>query len=298
VDIPYIGELASLTAALIWSFTLTAYRAYGTRISALHLNLYKNMVAFFCLVALVFFTASHWTVSTRSFVYLCVSGLFGLTLGDTFFLAALKRIGTQLSSSVQCLAPPLSGLVAMFWLSEELNIAEWLGIVLTVSAIFMLIYFSQNKKTRISDLPTKTLWTGVAFAIAAAFCQAFSWVIARDALQGVDVLVGTSIRIGSAGAVLLLYSFWRGDQSYRELFTDFSLFWRISLAAFFGSFVGVTLLSVGAKYAKAGVSAALASTYPIWIIPVAYFMVRERASFISICCTMLAVVGIGLMFLF
>ncbi|MGE0173742.1 MAG: DMT family transporter [Oligoflexales bacterium] len=297
MTIPYVGELASLSAAFIWSFTLTAYRAYGTKISAIHLNLYKNLVAFVCLVVLMVATAAQWSLSMRSFVYLCISGLFGLSLGDSFLMAALKRVGTQLSSSVQCLAPPLSGLLAIFWLSENLSTMEWIGLVLTVLAIFLLIYFSQNKKRRVADIPTKTLWSGIAFALAAALCQAFSWVIARDALQSVDVLAGTLIRIGAGGVVLLIYSVWRRDTTYRNIFTDFSLFWRLSLAAFFGSFIGVTLLSIGAKYTKAGVSAALASTYPIWIIPVAYFMVKERATVLSVFCTVVAVVGISLMFL-
>jgi drug/metabolite transporter (DMT)-like permease len=273
------------------------YRVFGTGISASHLNLYKSIVALACLLAVLLMTGQEWDLGGHEVLYLSISGLFGLSLGDSFFFVALKKLGAQLASSVQCLGPPLAGIMAMFWLDEALSTVEWIGIVVTVMAVSGVIYFSRGNRTKITELDPAMLWSGVLFAILSAVCQAFSWVIARDALQNVSVVTGTVVRIGAAALFLLAFSFAGRDRSYKLMFAKRSLLATLTVAAFFGSFVGVTLLSVGAKYAKAGISSTLASTYPIWVIPIAFFILKEKISVTIVACTGLAVCGISLIFL-
>jgi drug/metabolite transporter (DMT)-like permease len=71
---------------------------------------------------------------------------------------------------------------------------------------------------------------------------------------------------------------------------------RLALAAIIGAFCGLVLLSIGTKYSKAGISSALSSTYPIWIIPFARVYLGEKGNWQSILCTVVAVGGIALMF--
>ena len=64
-----------------------------------------------------------------------------------------------------------------------------------------------------------------------------------------------------------------------------------------GTYLGLMLMSLGTKYTKAGVGAALSSTYPIWVIPMARVLIGERSNWRSLVFTVFAVLGIVVMVL-
>ncbi len=78
-------------------------------------------------------------------------------------------------------------------------------------------------------------------------------------------------------------------QSFRQ---TKGAFLALGIASFFGTFLGVLLLSIGTKYAKAGVVAAITSTFPLWVIPISRIFLKEKTNWQSVVCTFLAVAGI------
>jgi drug/metabolite transporter (DMT)-like permease len=275
---------------------MSVFSRHGTTIPADTLNLYKNLVALAGLVVVLVVTQPAVPASPALFGWLAVSGLIGLTLGDTALFAALRRLGAQVTSSSQCLAPPIAALLALFALNETLNGMEWLGLLTTTSAVAAGILLGRRPGAHLASLPRPVLWAGVGFAVLAAACQGLGLVIARDALQGIDVMLGTAARIVPACIMLYAGMCLRGQPgSLSQVFVNKRQFWLLTVAAFGGTFLGLVLMSFGVKYAKAGVTAALTSTYPIWIIPIAKFILKERVTWAAAACTVVAVIGIVIM---
>jgi len=296
--VPMAGELASLGAALIWSCSLSIFSVFGRQVPAAALNLFKNLVAIVCLgcTALVLRPPrpDHW----MDYLVLAASGIVGLSLGDTALFAALKRLGAQVTSASQCLAPPIAALIAIFFMNETLSLRELLGLLLTAGAVGALIYFGQRGGAPLASIPKKTLVTGLFFALCGALCQGLGIVLQRIALQNVHVISGTIIRVAPAILVLVAMNVLRPvPVSMGAIFVSRKQAMVLTLAAFAGTFVGLILMSLGAKYTKAGIAAALTSTYPLWIIPIARFILKERVSWQSSACTLVAVSGIILMVL-
>lgn len=287
------GELASLGAALIWSVSTSIYGRFGRALSAAALNLLKNVVAIVCLAALGFTLSLEVPHDPAIYAWLAASGLVGLALGDTALFAALKRLGAQVTASLQCLSPPISALVAVFFLDEKMSVREICGMMLTTFAVGGIVYFSGREPKR-PDMPVSRILPGVLFAILAATCQGAQIVMSRHALQEVNVIAGTAMRIGPAVLLLTVMTF--GRRSPRPSLPRAKMGRRETLyllvAAFLGTFCGLILMSVGAKYAKAGVAAALTSTYPLWILPIAHFVLKEKIAWPRAVCTLLAVGGI------
>ncbi len=293
---PLAGEIASLSAALIWSGSMSVFSVHGKAVPARALNLYKNLVAITCLTVAALALHPPLPESGEPFLLLGLSGIIGLSIGDTALFAALSRLGAQATSASQCLAPPIAALVAVAFLGEHLTAFETSGLLLTTCSVAAIIYFGQRGGAHLALLPKKVLFQGLAFALLSATCQGVQMVIARHALQGVHVVYGTMMRI--APAIVVLFFLTLLGKEPAKLSTVFANRRRavfLSLAAFAGTFVGVLLMSFGAKYAKAGVAAALTSTYPVWIVPIAKFILKERVSWQSAACTALAVAGIILM---
>lgn len=295
-DFPYIGELAALTAALIWAGTMTAFGAFTSGLSANFLNLYKCLVAVLCLVVTCFFSPAMTVIDGPSFLLLSLSGVVGIALGDTALFAVLGVLGTLITSALQCLAPPIAALLAVVFLGESLNFKEIIGLVLTVGAILGVIYAGRRDGAQLSALTRGQLAWGLAGAVLAAFCQGVGIVLSRSAFQHVPVAWGTLTRVASATLALALFMAFTGGfarQHWQALSPRRAVI--IAVAAFMGTFIGMLLIAFGVKHAKAGIVAALSATYPIWLVPLARYGLKEKVSRLSAVCAAVAVCGVVLM---
>jgi drug/metabolite transporter (DMT)-like permease len=297
---PLAGELACLGASLIWSCSMSIFTACGRHVPAQALNLFKNLVAGACLLVAALFIPWPGSGEARAFGVLAASGIVGLSLGDTALFAALRRLGAQITSASQCLAPPVSALIAALFLSETLSAKELGGLLLTAGAVGVLIFFSQRRGAQLSGMPGKTVAFGLGLCLLSATCQGAGVVLQRFAMQRVDVVYGTLSRVLPAILVLALITHAGSGGAAKRMQ---AIFVRrrdavlLTIAAFAGTFLGLLLMAAGAKYAKAGIAAALLQTYPIWIIPIARFVLKEKIQWQSIVCTVVAVGGIVLMVL-
>ncbi len=295
----YAGELACMGAALIWALSLTTFRRFGAGVAPDVLNLFKTLVAIVCLGAVMLMIAGSSAWNWQGLAFLAVSGIIGLTIGDTALFAAMGRLGAQLGSALQCLAPPMTVVLASTLMAEHLTSQELLGLLVTTVAVGFIVYRGRSGGVHLQSLSRQTLVSGVGYAFLAALGQAVGVVLTRHGVRDVDPLVAAFARLLPASIVLWGMVWVRGGVreigSLRQLSprTQGMLF----AAAFFGTFIGIVLATIGTKYTKAGVAAALTSSYPIWVVPIAFVMLKEKPKISSILATAVAVGGIGLMFL-
>lgn len=294
VSFPLIGEFAALGAALVWSASMTGFRHYGAGFPARETNLFKNAVAVIGLAVMLLILGAVWPARSSTWVLLVVSGLVGIALGDTAFFAALSRLNVQVTAVVQCLSPVTAAVLAWVWLGESLKWNEIFGITLTMAAVAGAIWLGGHAKTI-----RKEHWrSGLGFAVLSAVSNGAGIAIARNAFQEVDAVLGTFIRV--TAAVIVLVPIVRLQRSTGFKYVHVLRPWRrgfgLLMSALSGSFLGLLLMSVGIKYAKAGVAAALSLTYPIWILPLSRVFLGEKSTKLGILFILLAVFGAALMF--
>ena len=186
-------------------------------------------------------------------------------------------------------------MIAFLFLGETLNLTECFGVAVTVTAVVGVVYSGRKGGSSLATLGKTALLSGVVYALISAFSYAVSIVTARAALQEVDVLMGSAIRVGPAIFVQSFAQIRRSPKRTR-LYQGPGQITALTLAALGGTFLGVLLVSVGAKYAKAGLVSLLSTTYPIWIVPMAWAFLGERTSWQCLAWTLAAVLGICLIF--
>ncbi len=287
-----LGEMASLGAALMWACSMSLYSRFGRLVPASGLNLFKNLIASSCLLITGLALGFHWPTDAWTVGAFALSGLIGLALGDTLLFRAIKTIGVQRTSVIQCLSPPLAAVIAWLAFDERLNHWQWIGLLTTTGSLTWLV--STRRPARV--LAPVPAFHGILAAVGAAICTSLAVIILRRSLQGVDVVTGTLMRVLPAIVVLSMLSFARsGIEPMREVFRPARNGAVLTLAAFMGTFIGLLLMSTGAKYAKAGVTTAISSTYPVWILPIAHFLLGEKVSLKALLSTLLAVAGVAIM---
>lgn len=289
-SLPLLGELSSLGAALIWAISLTMFSKYGSNSSPIALNLYKNLLALAGFVLAALWLGGFQHVTSTQAIFLGLSGLLGLALGDTALFAALSRLGAQKTGVSQSVTPVITCLLAFFVIDESLSYQQVFGIALSVSATILVLTMKEDSS------PARLL-SGSFFALIAAFCQASAVVLIRSHMQELDVFTGTALRVIPACLFLLIVQGTRRRlaSDFKRLFSEPGSFYHLSLAALMGTFLGLLLMSTGAKYTKAGISSALTATYPLWLIPLSVKFLGEPFRKKSVLYTSFAIVGIWLM---
>ena len=74
-------------------------------------------------------------------------------------------------------------------------------------------------------------------------------------------------------------------------------FRRLLVAAFFGTFCGIWLMQAGISWTDSAVASALHSTTPLFTLPIAIFVLRERVTLGAVIGSCLAVAGVVILIL-
>ena len=125
-----IGAVAALLAALCWTLSSGIWRRVPTSLSALQLNLLKNLIGSLTLLPVLLWPGAWQGVSAPTLLALMLSGALGIALGDSFYFAALRRLGTRRSLTLDAGGPALSALLAQLTLAESLQPQQWLAVAL------------------------------------------------------------------------------------------------------------------------------------------------------------------------
>ncbi len=292
----YRGELAALSAALIWAIASIVYTRVGRVLSPLMLNLVKGLIAISLLIVTLLLVGNLVpNVSPQAIWLLLLSGVLGIGLGDTAYFEALNCLGPRRSLILESLAPPIAAILALIFLQEQLPLRGWAGILLTVLGVTWVVL------ERTSALPNfqPHLMRGTLCGVFAAIAQAGGAVLSRAALVGTEIspLWSTFVRLASGILILLI---WLISQQHTVQELKPLKSWRllviIAATAFASTYLGIWLQQLSLKYAPTGIAQALSATSPIFVIPIAAIALKEHISIQAILGTCMALAGVWLLF--
>ena len=292
------GELAALTAAFLWAWATLIYSRVGKIIPPLEMNLIKGILAVSMLsLTLILRGSAFSAIEPLALGLLLLSGAVGIALGDTAYFESLKWLGARRTLLVGILGPPLTGIVALIFLGEELNLAAWSGIGLTMLGVAWVV------TERIPDPLGEPdhLGRGLAFGLLAALAQAVGVVLSRAALVQTDVSPLWSSLLRLAGGILILLVFLplnrRPIGRWLKFEQSQKLWGTLVFATFAGTYLGIWLVQVSLKLTDAGIAQTLFATSQLFVLPMA--AVRgEKISFRAIAGACVALAGVGLLFAF
>ncbi len=297
LETKFSGEIAALVAAILWCVSSIVYGRVGATIPPLHLNLIKGIVAIAFLLVTIAVTGDFFPLLPPiPFCLLLLSGVVGIGLGDTAFLAAINSMGARRVLLMETLAPPITAVLALIFLQERLNISAWCGVLLTILGVAWVI--SERTAEMNGGLPPK--WRGIAFALLAAVANALGAVLSRAALAGTNInpLWAALIRLGAAIFLLLPWIIWQQQSRTSPVFA----YWKsrkvimaTCFAAFCGTYLGIWLQQVAIKFTAVGIASTLLQTSPVFILPLSMWM-GEKVSLRAIAGVLVAIAGIALLF--
>jgi drug/metabolite transporter (DMT)-like permease len=286
-----LGESACLTAALLWAVAVVLFRApiaaWGPRTA----NLVKCLLGTsLLLVTLPFFggLAAYSVASPRDLGLIALSGIVGLTLGDTLLFAAIGRLGAHRTLVLGTSAPVFAGLLAVAG-GERLTAGQLAGAAVVLIGVTIVVGPGDSS----GDGGKHVAIGGIVFALLAAFGQGAGVVLAKEGLDTLGAMPATLLRLTAGTVGLLAAAALRGGfDRLRNAFHDGRTMRRMAPAALLGTYLALLLMMVGVALAPATIAAVLLAVSPIFSLVIEAVADRKRPTPLAVIGTIVAVVGV------
>ena len=260
-----IGVLAALAAALCWTVSSALWRQLPTSLTAAQLNLLKNWLALLLLLPALL--ARPWSYQPQALVLLGLSGVLGIALGDSLYFAALRRLGTRRTLTLDAGGPAVTAVAGLVWLAEVPTLQQWLGLAL-ITAALVLVALQQPAVGGAPPPAAQRL--GVLLALGALLAGSGGALLARAALRdgALDPLQATLVRLLVAGLVMLPLA--RGLPGWPPRPRPAQRRWPLwLLATLLGTSAGIALQQTALQRLPGGMAVSLLATAPLMALPLA-----------------------------
>jgi drug/metabolite transporter (DMT)-like permease len=227
-----------------------------------------------------------------SVIFLVVSALLGICLGDTIYIKGLKLINVTLAFPLaQSSMPVFTLIVAVLFLGERMTWSLAVGTSLVIGGIYLIAAPHGPHSASPVSPNRQRKGRGIGLILIASVLWTISISLLKLGLQGVNLVMANGIRLPVACLLLMALAFGQRQTGLsskprvREIFLG-----AFSGALSFG--LGGFLFLVAIQYAGAGKAAVLTSCAPLFGLPLSALYLREGVTARILWGTGLVVVGI------
>jgi drug/metabolite transporter (DMT)-like permease len=293
---------------LAWTFTALAFEYAGKRIGALVLNFLRLAVA--CVFLGLYGLATRgsffpFDAPASAWMWLGASGLVGFVIGDLCLFEAFIDIGARLSMLLYATAPVFTAILGFLAFGERLTLLGAGGMCLTLAGIAFVVLGrkAEEGKSPAAGAVRKAHRTrGLTLALLATVGQAGGLILGKlgagSGLGAMDPFAGTQVRVvaGILGFALVLgvARSWGGVGTALK---DRKAVASLTLGAFLGPFLGVSLSLLAVQSGNAGIASAIMSIVPVLIIAPSAIFFKEKVTLRGIIGAVVTVAGVFALFL-
>jgi drug/metabolite transporter (DMT)-like permease len=289
----------ALGTATCWAFTSLLFSYSGRLVGSRVVNTSRLLFALVILSLLhlgIYGSLLPLGAEPFRWGWFILSSLLGLVVGDAFLFQAFVLIGPRLSALMMALVPIFSTLLAWLLFGETVSPMELTGIVLTLSGIGWVV---TERRSAQAVVENKQYGWGILLGVGAALGQAGGLITARFGLvDEFPAFSATLMRMLVAALTMWGLAAWQGKIGFVVSH------WRnrpalagIAAGTVVGPVLGVWLSLAAIQIARLGIAATLMALTPIILIPLTYFILKEKISVRSVVGTIIALTGVALIFL-
>lgn len=295
----FIGEIAGLATSFFFAFTAIIFTQTGRMVGSQVTNRVRLSFAllYLLIINLVFFHEPlPFSAGSSRWLWLSLSDIIGLSLGDAFLFRSFLYIGPQLGILLLSLAPIFGSIIAWAFFGETLTALQILGIALALAGIGWVVTSHKEK----ADTPPGHTRQGVIFGILGGLGQAVGLVLSKQAMAGdFSPFQANAIRMLAAVIFMLVWTIIEGQAgaTIRIVRQQPKSLWLIALGAVIGPLLGVSASLLAVQHAEIGVASTLMSLSPVIVLPIGHFFFKEKVSWQGVAGTLLAILGVAVLFL-
>jgi len=289
IDPQVIGVTAALTSGASWALGSILFKKLGETLSPLAMTLAKGIISV-VLLGIALFFCGFTSLATEPLLLMAASGVLGIAIADSLFFDALQDLGPHALAVLMMLGMVVTPVMAVVFLGESPKPSTLSGIVLVVAGIGVVLYAKLTGNAQRSSV------RGVILGSLSVLCMAVSMIIAKKGLESISAIQATFIRMLAGTAAMLFLGVTAGRLGKWMLpFREPKLLSFFVLAVCVVTFGGFWLSLVAIKHVDVSIAYTLNSTEPLFILPLAALLLKEKITLRAFLGTAVALVGIGLL---
>jgi drug/metabolite transporter (DMT)-like permease len=292
----FLGELAALSVTLMWAGTSFAFTSIASKYGAIQLNIDRMLLACIYILIISFCFSFNLIIANEQMLLLTLSGIFGLVIGDSFYFKAFAIIGPRLSILIMASSPFYSSILSYIFLGETLSGLTIVAMMTSLTGIFLVIYFRSNEKSKFVFSKK-----GVLFALIGAVCQAIGLVITKFSFSygELNPLIASFYRLLTASIILLPLSIYlkKYINPMKIYPIDKGAKIGIFLGSLFGPCLGIAMSFYAIQHTKIGIASTLMATQPILMLPLTWWIYKEKINLWTIIGSIITIIGVSLLFI-
>jgi drug/metabolite transporter (DMT)-like permease len=304
MNIAIIGEIAAIFTSALWTLNSILFTTAGKKIGSISVNAYRIIAAviFLIITHIILFGNIIPNATNEQWIWIGLSGIIGLGIGDFGLFASFVIIGPRRSLLVMSLSPIFAAILAYIILNEMLTDLAIIGMIITIFGVIIVIIEKEEKSNEEILSKKQKIW-GVFLALIGAIGQGTGAVFAKKGIYiNTDLIVNplsaTLIRMIIAAIFIWCCVLLAGKlPELKKGIKDKNGIRSTIAGAFLGPFIGVTFSMVAVTYAEIGVAQTLMSLMPVMIIPIVFFLYKQKTSFRAIIGALIAILGVSILFL-
>ena len=294
-----IGEIAGLATSFFFALTSIIFAASGRMVGSQVTNRIRLIFALTYLVILnviLFGEPLPLSADPSRWMWLGLSGVIGLSLGDSFYFQSLISIGPRLGSLLLSLAPIFGSVIAWVFFDETLTPIQITGILLALSGIAWVVMSHEEPP----NTPHGHTRRGVFFGVLAGLGQATGLVLSKQGMFGTfSPFQANAIRMFTALLFTWTWTIIQGKagSTFTTLREKTGAIRLLALGALVGPVLGVSSSLFAVQHTEIGVASTLMALPPVIILPISYFVFKEKIGWQAVAGTILAILGVAVLFL-
>lgn len=294
----------AILAALIFSWTSIFFTSAGRRLGVTTVNLLRLPSGALCLGLSHTLITGHWWPEGMNWnqqLWIGLSGVVGLAIGDSALFQAFTTIGPRRSMAVMALAPVFTVVLAWSMLGEHLGLWALAGIVVVIGGVVLASIGRAEGKGTFGTIAPPALRTGLLLALVASAGQGLGSAFAKMGMAGsagVDPLGATLVRMFWAAAAYWVVVLPRQNiPVLAARLRDRKGVAALVVAILMGPFISVWISLVAIKNTEAGIAQVLLGMVPIFVMLPAWLVYKDRPTARSVAGLLIAIGGGTLLFL-
>lgn len=303
------GLLYAIGATLGWAiaaFPLTAAARQLPVASMNHLRLLLATVVVGLLSLFIepgSFLSIFSTAYSAAWIWLGLSGIVALVIGDFFSFRSYAILGPQHGSVLTTLSPAAALLAGIILVKEHINYAGIMGMAITIIGV-MSISLGRSQRNTIPDHGHGPVFTGVLFGILAACCHGSALALSKKGFieqaavnQTIGPLSASFIRIAAGMVLIYLLTLLTGKakQVFGHISDSQAGIKNTITGTLFNPVLSVTLSMITILYIDVAVAQTIFSLVPLFALVISRVIYNEKISRRSVAGMIAALAGVALL---
>ncbi len=301
------GIFFGLLTTLTWSIGIFPFTQAARRLGVNSLNHFRLILALFliglisCVLNFNSFLGIFNSEYNNAWLWLGLSGIIGLTIGDYFAFEMYSILGARLGSILNTFAPAAALLLGWILIDEHISLIGIIGIAITIFGV-NFISLGKSEREKIPAQHQANITKGVIAGILSALCQGAGLVMAKKGIileKAVNISINpfhaTFIRLCIGTIALVLYTIIRGKTKvvYQPIKENREGGIKYAIAGtIFGPTLGVSLSLFTISILEPSVAQTIFSLVPAFALFIARFLTKEKITWQSLLGVTIAMSGV------